>query len=57
MSSPGTPLATALGDWRQGHRSAALLFVPAWGTYLVIIVIASITGRDRCVSRSGPLAA
>ncbi|MFD0667264.1 polar amino acid ABC transporter permease [Ramlibacter sp. MAHUQ-53] len=49
-------LATALGDWRQGHRSAALLFVPAWGTYLVIIVIASSTasiiGVGELVSRS-----
>lgn len=49
-------LATALADWRRGRRSAALMFVPAWGTYLVIIVIASSTasiiGVGELVSRS-----
>ena len=49
-------LASALVDWRRGNRSAALMFVPAWGTYLVIIVIASSTssiiGVGELVSRS-----
>lgn len=49
-------LLIALGEWRRGNRSAALLFVPAWGTYLLIIVIASSTasiiGVSELVSRS-----
>lgn len=49
-------LLIALRDWRAGKHSAALLFVPAWGTYLLIIVIASSTasiiGVGELVSRS-----
>lgn len=49
-------LETALRDWRRGHRSAALLFVPAWCGYLLIVVIASSTasiiGVSELVSRS-----
>lgn len=49
-------LLIALRQWRQGDRSAALLFLPAWGTYLLIIVIASSTasiiGVGELVSRT-----
>lgn len=49
-------LLIALRQWRQGDRSAALLFLPAWGTYLLIIVIASSTasiiGVGELVSRA-----
>ncbi len=49
-------LLLAWREWRAGRRQAALLFVPAWGTYLVIIVIASSTasiiGVGELVSRS-----
>jgi len=33
----------ALGQWRRGERTEALLFLPAWTTYFVIIVMASST--------------
>lgn len=33
----------ALGHWRRGERVEALLFLPAWTTYFVIIVMASST--------------
>jgi His/Glu/Gln/Arg/opine family amino acid ABC transporter permease subunit len=33
----------ALGHLRRGDRSAALLFLPAWTTYFIIIVMASST--------------
>lgn len=46
----------ALRQWRRADRSAALLFLPAWGTYLLIIVIASSTasiiGVGELVSRT-----
>lgn len=49
-------LLIALRQWRQGDRAAALLFLPAWGTYLLIIVIASSTasiiGVSELVSRT-----
>jgi polar amino acid transport system permease protein len=49
-------LLIALREWRRGERGAALLFVPAWGTYLLIIVIASSTasiiGVGELVSRA-----
>lgn len=49
-------LLIAQRQWRQGDRSAALLFLPAWGTYLLIIVIASSTasiiGVGELVSRT-----
>ncbi len=49
-------LMIALRQWRQGERSQALLFMPAWGTYLLIIVIASSTasiiGVGELVSRT-----
>ncbi len=48
-------LTTALRDWRQGNHSAALLFLPNWTSYLLIIVIASSTasiiGVSELVSR------
>jgi polar amino acid transport system permease protein len=33
----------ALQHWRRGERTEALLFLPAWTTYFVIIVMASST--------------
>lgn len=33
----------ALGHWRRGERTESLLFLPAWTTYFVIIVMASST--------------
>lgn len=49
-------LLIAMREWRKGDRGAALLFVPAWGTYLLIIVIASSTasiiGVGELVSRA-----
>lgn len=49
-------LLIALRQWRQGDSSAALLFLPAWGTYLLIIVLASSTasiiGVSELVSRT-----
>lgn len=49
-------LLIAIRDWRKGEQGAALLFVPAWGTYLLIIVIASSTasiiGVGELVSRA-----
>lgn len=36
-------LLAAILEWRDGHHAAAWLFVPAWGMYLVIIVMASST--------------
>lgn len=48
-------LFLALQEWRQGHHGAALLFVPAWASYLLIIVLASSTasmiGVGELVSR------
>lgn len=49
-------LASALAHWRRGDHTAALLFVPSWTSYLLIIVIASSTasiiGVNELVSRS-----
>ncbi len=49
-------LLIAMREWRKGEHGAALLFVPAWGTYLLIIVIASSTasiiGVGELVSRA-----
>lgn len=48
-------LTKALGDWREGHHHAALLFIPSWTGYMLIIVIASSTasiiGVSELVSR------
>lgn len=48
-------LTLALRDWRAGDHSAALLFIPNWTSYLLIIVIASSTasiiGVSELVSR------
>ena len=48
-------LQKAISDWRQGSHAAALLFVPSWSSYLLIIVIASSTasiiGVNEIVSR------
>lgn len=48
-------LASAMAHWRRGDHGAALLFVPSWTTYLLIIVIASSTasiiGVNELVSR------
>lgn len=49
-------LMIALREWRLGRPRAALLFVPAWASYLLIIVIASSTasiiGAGELISRS-----
>jgi polar amino acid transport system permease protein len=48
-------LAHALALWRKGDHSAALLFLPNWTSYLLIIVIASSTasiiGVSELISR------
>lgn len=48
-------LRTAMSEWRQGRHSTALLFLPSWTSYLLIIVIASSTasiiGVSELVSR------
>jgi len=48
-------LTSALKDWRRGDHSAALLFLPNWTSYMLIIVIASSTasiiGVSELVSR------
>ena len=48
-------LQKALSDWRQGRHATALLFIPSWTSYLLIIVIASSTasiiGVSELVSR------
>lgn len=36
-------LVHAISAWRKGDHAAALLFVPSWTSYLLIIVIASST--------------
>jgi polar amino acid transport system permease protein len=54
-------LLIALRDWRSGQRAAALLFVPSWGTYLLITIIASgnasIIGVSELVSRANSVIA
>lgn len=48
-------LAVAIRDWRAGNHAAAMLFVPSWTGYLLIIVMASSTasviGVSELVSR------
>ena len=48
-------LTTTLRDWRKGDHAAALLFLPNWTSYMLIIVIASSTasiiGVGELVSR------
>lgn len=48
-------LAVALRHWRNDNHAAALLFIPSWTTYFVIIVMASSTasviGVGEIVSR------
>ena len=48
-------LKNAMAQWRQGNHSTALLFLPSWTSYLLIIVIASSTasiiGVSELVSR------
>ena len=48
-------LHKAISDWRAGRHSTALLFLPSWTSYLLIIVIASSTasiiGVSELVSR------
>lgn len=52
-------LLIALREWRRDQRAAALLFVPSWCSYLLIIVLASSTasiiGVGELVSRSNSL--
>ena len=36
-------LVPAIKDWRRGDHRAALLFIPNWTSYMLIIVIASST--------------
>lgn len=48
-------LQSALSEWRKGRHGTALLFLPSWTSYLLIIVIASSTasiiGVNELVSR------
>ena len=48
-------LSIVIRDWRAGERESALLFLPSWTTYLLIIVMASSTasiiGVSEIVSR------
>lgn len=48
-------LSIAIRQWRDGHHAAAMLFVPSWTAYLLIIVMASSTasviGVSEIVSR------
>lgn len=48
-------LSIAIRDWRRGDHAAALLFLPSWTGYLLIIVMASSTasvvGVSEIVSR------
>lgn len=48
-------LRTAISEWRQGRHLTAMLFLPSWTSYLLIIVIASSTasiiGVSELVSR------
>ena len=52
---PSDNLMPAIRDWRRGDHSAALLFIPNWTSYMLIIVIASSTasiiGVSELVSR------
>ncbi len=36
-------LTIAMEQWKQGHKSAAFLFIPSWTSYALIIVMASST--------------
>ena len=48
-------LSTAIREWQQGRHGFALLFIPSWTSYLLIIVMASSTasviGVSELVSR------
>jgi polar amino acid transport system permease protein len=48
-------LSIVIRDWRAGERESALLFLPSWTTYFLIIVMASSTasiiGVSEIVSR------
>ena len=48
-------LSTAIEYWRKGERGAALLFIPNWGSNLLITIIASssasLVGVSELVSR------
>ena len=48
-------LSVVIRDWRAGKRENALLFLPSWTTYLLLIVImsstASLIGVSEIVSR------
>jgi polar amino acid transport system permease protein len=48
-------LTIAIREWRAGRHDSALLFIPSWTTYLLIIVMASSTasviGVSEIVSR------
>ncbi len=48
-------LSTAIRAWRDGNRGTALLFIPGWTSYFVVIVMASSTasviGVGEIVSR------
>jgi polar amino acid transport system permease protein len=48
-------LSDALKDWRAGDHAAALMFIPSWTSYFVLIVMASSTasviGVGELVSR------
>lgn len=48
-------LSTAISAWRKGDKGAALLFIPSWTSYALIIVMASSTasviGVSELVSR------
>lgn len=48
-------LSTVIRDWRAGQRESALLFLPSWTSYLLIIIMmsstASLIGVSEIVSR------
>ncbi|TFZ03254.1 ABC transporter permease subunit [Ramlibacter rhizophilus] len=54
-------LLVALRAWREDRRAVALLFVPSWGSYLLVVVIASSTasiiGVGELVSRANTVIA
>jgi polar amino acid transport system permease protein len=48
-------LSVVIRDWRAGQRESALLFLPSWVTYLLLVVMtssaASLIGVNEIVSR------
>ena len=48
-------LSVVIRDWRSGQRESALLFLPSWVTYLLLVVMtssaASLIGVNEIVSR------